>query len=449
MLATKGKYFLKYYPQHMILLSLVISICIGTLLLYLPIARNSDMSLIDLFFTATSLTTVTGILTVSMNDFTSVGHFIMLCLMQLGGLGLMTLSLCFIYMFSNLGLYTQVIASEILSLKSFKDTKQTLFFIIKLTLIAELIGAFIIFPSMLKMYPLKKALFYSIFHSVSSFCNAGFTIFDHKFMEFGHNQLMIYTTTILMIIGGLGFVTWHELINKLLKGINGFRTISWHTKLVLRMYLVTGLISSILFFLLERTHSLAKFNFFEKISISIFTGIAMKSTGLTLISFATLQLATLIISMISMFIGSAPLSTGSGIKTSVFSIYLAVIKAAIQGKRHAMLYERHIIDDQVYKAMAIIALSVSWIIFIVFCLFITEQNLDFLDVIFTAVSAFSNNGHLTVNSDSVANISIIGKIFLIFSMIIGRIGALAIILSMKRISDLREISYPKEQVILG
>jgi len=449
MLATKGKYFLKYYPQHMILLSLVISICIGTLLLYLPIARNTDIPLIDLFLTATSLTTVTGILTAPMNEFTEFGHLIMLFLMQLGGLGLMTLSLCFIYMFSNLGLYTQVIASEILSLKSFKDTKQTLFFIIKLTCIAEFLGALIIFPKMLKIYSFKKALFYSIFHSVSSFCNAGFTLFDNKFTEFGQDQIMIYITTFLMIIGGLGFVTWHELINKLLKGTHGLRTISWHTKLVLRMYLLTGLISSILFFILERNHSLIEFGFFQKISASIFMGIAMKSTGLTLISFATVQLATLIISMISMFIGSAPLSTGSGIKTSVFAIYLAVIKAAIQGKRHAMLYERHIVDDQVYKAMAIIALSVSWVIFIIFCLFVTEKNLDFLDVVFTTVSAFSNNGSLTITTDMLANMSILGKIFLIISMIIGRIGALAIILSMKRIGELHDISYPKEQVILG
>ena len=449
MIATKGKYFLKYYPQHMILLSLLISICIGTFLLYLPISRTTDIPWIDLFFTATSLTTVTGILTVSMSDFTSFGHVVMLILMQLGGLGLMTLSLCFIYMFSNLGLYTQVIASEILSLKSFKDTKQTLFFIIKLTCITELLGACIIFPTMLKAYPVKKAIFYAIFHSVSSFCNAGFTLFPDKFMEFGHNQLMIYTTTFLMIIGGLGFVTWHELVNKFFKGKYIFRSISWHTKLVLRMYLLTGLISSILFLLLERNHSLAQFGFFEKIAISLFSGISMKSTGLTVISFVTLRFATLIITLLSMFIGSAPLSTGSGIKTSVFSIYLAVIKAAIQGKRHAMLYERHIVDDQVYKAMAIIALSLSWIIFIIFCLFVTESHLDFLDVIYTTVSAFSNNGHLTISIDNLINISIIGKIFLIFSMIVGRIGALAIILSMKRIGELHDISYPKEQVILG
>lgn len=446
MLVTKGKYFLKYYPQHMILLSLIISICIGSILLYLPICRTADIALIDLFFTAASLTTVTGALTVPIDSFTSVGHFVMLLLMQLGGLGLMTLSLCFIYMFSNLGIYTQVIASEILSLKSLKDTKQTLFFIIKLTLIAELLGAIIIFPTMWNLYPFKKALFYSIFHAVSSFCNAGFTLFPDKFMEFSHNNLMVYTTTLLMIIGGLGFVTWHELINKFLKKTTTFNAISWHTKLVLRMYFITALISSTIFFILEQNHTLAHMSFFEKISTALFTGIAMKSTGLVLVSFASVQLATILLALVTMFIGSAPLSTGSGIKTSVFAIYLAVIKAAIQGKRHAMLYERHIIDDQVYKAIAIIALSLSWIICIIFCLLITEVQLDFLDVVFTTFSAFSNNGILTI---SVNGVTILGKIFLIFSMIIGRIGALAIILSIKRIGELRDLSYPKEHVILG
>lgn len=446
MLASQGKYFFKYYPQHMILLSLLISICVGTILLSLPISLVSSIPIIDLFFTATSLTTVTGMLTVSIDDFTTIGHIIMLCLMQLGGIGLMTLSLCFIYMFSNLGIYTQVIASEILSLKSFKDTKQTLFFIIKLTLFTELIGALIIFPTLYKEFPLKKAIFFSIFHAVSSFCNAGFTLFPDRFTELSNNPLILYTTTILIIIGGLGFVTWHELFNKYNKNSSHKNGISWHTKLVLRMYVSTAVFSGILFWMLERNHTLLDMTPMQKLSAVIFTSVSIKSSGFILFSFATVQLATLILTMITMFIGSAPLSTGSGIKTSVFSIYLAVIKAAIQGKRHAMLYQRHIVDDQVYKAMAIIALSLSWIIFMVFCLLITENQWGFVDVLFGTVSAFSNNGILL---SSAQDLSSIGKCFIMISMFIGRIGALAIILSIKRIGDLRDISYPKEHVILG
>lgn len=445
MIATHGKYFLKYYPQHMILLSLIVSTCLGALLLSLPMCKLVEISFIDILFTSASLTTVTGLMTTPIENFSSIGHMIILLLMQLGGLGLMTLSLCFVYMFSNLGIYTQVIASEILSLKSFKDTKQTLLFILKLTGVTELLGAFIIFPTMYQTYPLKKAIFMAVFHSVSSFCNAGFSLFPDKMIGFNHNPLIIIVTTILMIIGGLGFVTWHEISNKYFRS-EPRHTMSWHTKLVLRMYVMTALVSSILFWMLERNHTLADMPWTQKLYVVAFTGIAMKSTGFVLVSFATVHLATLVLAMLSMFIGSAPLSTGSGIKTSVFAIYVAIIKAAIQGKRHAMLYERHIVDDQVYKAMAIIALSLSWITLITFCLLITETNWNFIDIMFSAFAAFSNNG-TTIKDCS--EFSALGKCFMMISMVIGRIGALAIILSIKRMSELRDISYPKEHVILG
>jgi trk system potassium uptake protein len=445
MIATHGRYFLKYYPQHMILLSLLLSTCIGALILSLPVCRVQAIAWIDIFFTAASLTTVTGLTTTPLENFSSTGHMIMLILMQLGGLGLMTLSLSFVYMFSNLGIYTQVIASEILSLKSFKDTKQTLFFILKLTAFTEILGAFIIFPTMHQHYPFGKAVFLSMFHSVASFCNAGFSLFPDKMIEYNHDPLIIFTTIILMVVGGLGFVTWHELSTKWF-ATSGHRGISWHTKLVLRTYLATALISSILFWMLERNHTLADMPWTQKLYVVLFTGIAMKSTGFVLVSFATVHLATLVLAMISMFIGSAPLSTGSGIKTSVFAIYLAIIKAAIQGKRHAMLYERHIVDDQVYKAMAIIMLSLSWITLITFCLLITQSDWSFIDIMFSAFAAFSNNG--TTIKDP-AELTALGKCFMIISMIIGRIGALAIILSIKRMSELRDISYPKEHVILG
>lgn len=129
MITHHGKKFIKYYPQHMILLSLALFTLVGMLLLSLPIARTRTISFIDLLFTSTSLTTVTGIMTIPLDSFSNVGHMIILVLMQVGGLGLMTLSLLFMYTFTNLGVYTQVIASEVLSIKSFKDTKQILFFI--------------------------------------------------------------------------------------------------------------------------------------------------------------------------------------------------------------------------------------------------------------------------------------------------------------------------------
>ena len=446
MITIPSRSFIKYYPQQMILLSLIISAAIGSLILALPICQLQPVSFIDLFFTAASITTVTGFMTVPITHFSHIGHIVMLCLMQLGGLGLMTLSLYFIYMFSNLGIYTQVIASEVLSLKSFKDTKRILFFIIKLTFIAELIGAILIFPTLYQTFPLKKALFLSIFHSVASFCNAGFSLFPNGFSDYTYNPFIIFITIGLMIVGGLGFVTWHEISMRHLNPQPSITGMSWHTKLVLRVYLYTSAISAIFIWMTERNHSLAQLPWFQKIYVVIFHSISMKSTGFLLMQPSLLQLATLVIFLMSMFIGTAPLSTGSGIKTNVFAIYLAIIKAAIQGKRHVLLYGRQIIDDQVYKAIAIILLSLSWIVVISFCLLIVEPNWNFLDVVFNTFAAFSNNGTSLGDMSIITNLS---KCFIILSMLIGRIGALALILSMKRIHDMRELSYPKEHVILG
>lgn len=445
MITQHGKKFIKYYPQHMILLSLFGATIAGALLLALPMSRIKDVPFMDLLFTSASLTTVTGILTVPLDHFSDIGHIIMLVLIQLGGLGLMTLSLLFMYMFTNLGVYTQVVASEVLSIRSFKDTKNILFFMIKLTFFIEILGACLVFPTLYQSYSLKRAIFLSIFHSVSSFCNAGVTLFPNNMTTYMNYPLMIFTTTALMTIGGLGFVTWHEVISKL-RSKDHYHGFSWHTKLVFKIYSTTTLITGILFWMLERNNTLANMPLFKKFYLVFFTAISMKSTGFEIFSFQLLHLATIVLFMVSMFIGSAPLSTGSGIKTSVFAIYVAIIRAAITGKRHAVLFGRHIIDEQVYKAMAIIALSISWILIATFCILITEPNFRFIDILFETVSAFTNNG---LSSHTSIFFSYLGKIFLINTMIIGRVGALAVVTSMKRTIDAHELSFPKERIILG
>lgn len=444
MIGKHGKKFIKYYPQYMLVLSLLAITIIGTILLALPVSRIKPIPLIDLFFTSASLTTVTGIMTVPLDGFTNIGQMIILLLMQIGGLGLMTLSLMCIYMFTDLGVYTQVVASEILSLSNFKNTKKILFFMIKLTVGIELAGAAIIFPIIYKTYSLKRAIFLSVFHSVSSFCNAGFTLFPNEMNNYINSPTIIFTSIILMIIGGLGFVTWHELIAR--QRQHNHIGMSWHTRLVVRVYMLTTGVSAILFWILERHNTLANMPMFQKFYVVLFTAVSMKSTGFTIVPFTAVNLATIVLAMATMFIGSAPLSTGSGIKTSVFTIYLAVIRAAIQGKQHAVLFGRHIMDEQVYKAMAIIALSFSWIVIATFCLLITDPSFHFIDILFESVSAFSNNG---ITSNITHMISAIGKCFIVFTMIIGRVGALAIIMSMKRSLELHDISYPKERLIMG
>jgi len=447
MVLKKAKYFIKEYPSYTILVFLVATIIFGAMALALPICHNGSMSLLDILFTSASLTTVTGLEVVSFQNFTWVGKCIMLFLMQIGGLGLMTMTLGVISIFVDFGLYTQVLASEILSIQGLKDTKRILLFIIKLTLACELLGACAIFFAIHNNYSIKKALFLSFYHAVSSFCNVGTSLFTHGSLSYSSNIMMQITTTLLIFIGSLGFITWYEFskIIKKWKQSNSHK-VSWHTHLVLKTFFLTYIISSILFWLLERNNTLADMTPLQTFLNVILLGVSSKSTGDLPVAVNLMQPATILLLAVVAFIGSAPSSTGGGIKTSAFAIFLSVIRATVYGRSHAEIHGRRIERDQVYKAMAIIALAGSWILITLFCLLITEQNFDFIDVFLETISALSNNG---LSTGITPQLSIAGKIFIIITMIAGRIGTLLLIIGMRRASDAPEILYPEERVILG
>jgi trk system potassium uptake protein TrkH len=447
MIIRKTKNFIKEYPSHTVFLSLITMICMGTLMLALPACRNKSITLIDLFFISTSLTTVTGLTTVPFDDFTRAGQLIMLILMQIGGLGLMTMSLFIISLFVDFGLYTQVLAREILSIQSFKDTKRILLFIIKFTFACEFLGAITTFFVIKDDYSLYQALFLSIFHSVASFCNVGISLLKNETFNHNTNILMLITTTLLILFGSLGFVTWHEFSNIIKKWHrNEQHKISWHTYLVLKTFLITSVVSATLFWLLERNNTLIDMTSLQVFLNVILVSISTKSAGYFPISINLVQPATVLLIAITTLIGSAPSSTGGGIKTSSFAIFLAVIRATVYERSHAEIHHRRIAKDQVYKAMAIIALACSWILLITFCLLITEQNHSFIDILFETISAFSNNG-MSLGMTGLLTFS--GKLFIIATMIIGRIGALVLIIGTKRTSDTSDFSYPEERVILG
>ncbi|MGZ6250737.1 MAG: TrkH family potassium uptake protein [Candidatus Chromulinivorax sp.] len=448
MIIKHTKNFIKEYPTHTVLLSLILTILVGAATLALPICRHSAIDIIDLIFVTTSLITVTGLTPVSFETFTTTGQAIMLVLMQLGGIGLMTMSLFIMSLFVNLGLYTQVLASEILSIQSFKDTQRILFFIIKLTLACELIGAIFTFFVIRHDYTLSRAIFLSIFHAVNCFCNVGISLFPENSLAYNTNIVMLLTTTFLILFGSLGFVTWHEFLKlwRFRNHTNHHHKISWHTYLVLKTFFVTAGIIAVLFWILEHNNTLQDMNWWQKFLNVLLLSISTKSSGYLSVAISFVQPATLLLLIIAAFIGSAPSSTGGGIKTSAFAIFFAVIRATIKGRHHAEIHGRRIAKEQVYKAMAIIALACSWIVFTTFCLLITEQNKDFFPILFETVSAFANNG---MSLGITQTLSIIGKIFLILTMIIGRIGALTLILGMQRSSDVAEFSYPEERVILG
>lgn len=438
---------------RVILFALFCAILVGTALLSLPIARHVPMSFIDLFFTSTSVTCVTGIFTVPIEQFTFFGHCVILALIQIGGLGIITLTLFLLSLFINLGLATQLMAGKLLELESWKNIRHLLFFIMIITISMELAGALAFFTAFIKDHSISHALFLSIFHSVSCFCNAGITLFGNSLQLYAHNNTIIITATLLMLAGGLGFVTLYELFDFYAKHIRDKKHhhFSLQSKLVLYGSLVGICATALLIWFLERERAFASLSPLQTIITSIFHAVSFRSTGLLTVSIMQLQLATLFMIMITSFIGSAPGSTGSGIRTTTAAIYLGVVTAAIEGHTAINLGHRRIAKDQVNKAMAIISLSIFWVLITTFLLLILEPQWPFIDVIFEALCAFTNLG---LSMGITPYLSSLGKILIISTMIIGRIGSLTLIIALRKIALRKEtkpseIVYPEERIMLS
>jgi len=437
-----------FAPGRIVLMSIFGTIIAGTLALALPIARTEWIPLLDLFFTATSATCVTGMFTVPLAKFTFFGHCIILFLIQIGGIGLITLSLFLLSLFVDLGLATTMMAVQLLDVETWKNIRKFIFSVAVVTIIAELLGACIIFLALKHSTTTGNAIFLSLFHSVSSFCNAGISPLGSIMHQYAHNYIILGTTGLLMLFGGLGFITWNELMHYVKSLFQKKRyAFSLHSKIILYVTALLLAISTVLIFALEWNHGFANVNPFAAAFYSLFHAISFKSAGFLIVPAASLRTATLMVIMIIGFIGSSPGSTGSGIKITTLALFAALLKATFTGKTAVHIRGRRIVKDQLFKAVAIVAFSGLWIMGTIFLLLLTDSNLPFLSIVFEAVSAFATLGIATGISST---LSIAGKFIMIFSMIIGRIGSLTLVLALKRArTETRDFSYPDERVMLS
>ncbi len=435
-------------PEKIILFSFIVAIGIGTAILALPMCQVQPIPLLDLFFTATSATCVTGLFTISLAQFTLIGKAVLLILIQLGGLGLITMTIIVLSMFMNLGLGTQSMAGKILEIESWRQIKKILITITLVTICSELIGTLLIFSVLKHDYSNGMAWFTALFHAVSSFCSAGITLFEGGMSAYKHSYLIIFTTMILMFIGELGFITWQEIGQWVRARYRKKRyRFSLHSKIIFHASTTLIICSGIIFWILEYRNILAHSSIVQTITDTLFYVVSFRSTGFILTSAGSFQIATIMLIMFISFVGSAPGSTGSGIKITTFAVFLAAVKAAISGKTAVSLQGRSIRLSQVYRSIAIVSVGFGWVLLTTFCLLITEQGFTFIEIFFEAMSSFTSLGMSTSITPS---LSTVGKLFIIGSMIIGRIGSFTLILALKlKKRPATEFSYPEEQIMLG
>ncbi|MBD3185151.1 Trk family potassium uptake protein [Candidatus Poribacteria bacterium] len=428
--------------------SFIFVILFGTIFLMLPGATKAakEISFVDALFTATSATCVTGLIVVDTGSFFSrFGQIVILILIQIGGLGLMTMTAFFsIILGRSMSVKESVLMSDVLSSSTLSKISHMIVSILILTFVFEALGilSFYLSWSDVNGFEHGSILYYSVFHSVSAFCNAGFSLFSDSFSGFkdvlSHNM----TVTSLIIFGGLGFTVLMNVFRFLL-----FKKerLSLQTKLVLLSTACLIAVGTILILVTEWDQSLKELPLFTKILTGYFQSVTTRTAGFNTINIGGLTNACYFLMMILMFIGASPGSTGGGIKTSTFSILVGSILSMLKGRESLEMFRRNVPREIVNKALSVVILALALLAVFGFVLLFTEKA-DPMHILFEMVSAFGTVG---LSAGLTPNLSFWGKIVIITTMFIGRIGPLTLALAIGQRQERVDYEYPDEAVMIG
>ena len=447
----------KISPSQLILLSFAAIILFGAFLLMLPISyTHKPVGFIEALFTTTSATCVTGLSVFDIGTRLSLfGQLVVLGLIQAGGLGIMTFSTFFIYLLSQrLSIRNREIVLQSLSQHPVKDMGALLLSVFGVTIFIEAIGAIFLFNAFAKDYPLGHAAYLAIFHSVSAFCNAGFSLFPDNLMKYYDDSIVSLTISALLVMGGLGFIVIFDVYRTLRSRIQGKQSaFNFHSRLVLRTTLWLILGGTIVFMLFEWFNILQPMTWKAKILVSLFQSVTPRTCGYNTVDYGQLTDATLVFTVFLMFIGASPASTGGGVKTSTFAVLIALVAAKFRDQEDINIMGRRISQDIVSRAVSIAAFSSVLILVATLFLLLfevgqvphAETKGRFLEFLFEATSAFGTVGLSTGITPSIKDP---GRIILILLMYIGRVGPLTLAIELAGGGKKPLFRYPEEEHIL-
>ena len=450
--ASSFLFRLKLQPAQVILFSFAGWITLGALVLMLPVSANpgKSISLIDAFFMSTSATCVTGLASISLVDDLSVfGQMVLLVLLQVGGLGIMTLSSSMaVLMGKNLEMREQVIMHDVLDTSSSEELLNLVVNVIRYTFAIEFVGAILLTIGFYQEgFEIGQSLYYGFYHSISAFCNAGFALWNNNLEDFKFAPLIHFTIAFLIIFGGIGFSVLKDVGDMLKKKQRSLRSLSLHTKIVLvtnTLLLITG---TFYLFFGEFLHSFQDYSIWEKFQVAFFQSTTTRTAGFNTVSMMALQPHCIYLMILLMFIGASPGSTGGGVKTSTFAILLYSVKATLQGRQEVEMFERRIPAQTVVKSIAIFIICLIVVSIGVLVLVRVEPDKSFLSLIFEVVSGFGTVG---LSMGITPFLSSIGKLCIISMMYLGRVGPLTLILAVgSRVVLPSNVEKPEGKVLIG
>lgn len=440
--------FLKLSPPQILVLGFASIILIGALLLMLPISSTSGNSVefIDALFTSTSATCVTGLVVLDTGtSFTIFGKTVIMILIQIGGLGFMTMATLFsLVLKRKISLRDRLILQEAMNQGSMEGIVRLIRRVLIYSLVIEGCAALLLSIRWAFDMPLGKAIYYGIFHAVSMFNNAGFDIFGdfRSLTDYVYDPLVNIIVMFLIVSGGIGFIVMSDLVE-----FRVTRRLSLHSKVVLSTSTGLILIGALVIFIFEftNTRTLGSLNFGGKILSAFFQSVSPRTAGANTVDIAGLRQATQFFIVILMFIGASPGSTGGGIKTTTFTMMIGAVIAMLRGREDVVLFRYRLAQERIYKALTITLLALLLIASVSMILSTTEDS-NFLAILFETTSAFATIG-LTMGLTP--ELSAIGKILLCLTMFAGRLGPLTLAYALGPKQGKPLYKYPEGKIIIG
>lgn len=440
-------------PERVLFGSFITMIVMGTLLLKMPLCTKlGHIDTIDALFTATSAVCVTGLITVDTGGFFSpFGQVVILFLIQAGGLGIITFSTLFYYFIGmDVPMKSKLALESTFSYRPVKNIFSIIKSVFLYAMIFEGIGALVLFLRWLPRYSPGRALYLSVFHSISAFCNAGFSLFSNSLADFRGDWCVNITIMSLIVLGGIGFVVLYEIEHRTISG----GRFSLHTKVVLTTTAVLTVISTLLMLTVEWGNNLSAMPPGDKILASLFQSVTARTAGFNTLDIGTLSNTSLFLLILMMFIGASPGSCGGGIKTTNCAILFSLSINRIRGLVNATMFKRTIPQETVIHSVSAVMGSIMFLILMLIVFLTVEEKVIshivpqhlFLESLFEITSAFGTVG---LSMGLTPYLDTLGKLLIIITMFSGRIGLLTLTYALARRRKVIRYLYGEENLIIG
>ena len=441
----------RHTPSQILLISFLIIISVGTIALLLPIATprgEEGISFLEALFTSTSAVSVTGLSVLDVSKkFSMFGKTIIMILFQLGGLGIMTFSSIIMFLIGRKITYQE---KRILQEDLNKETVGGIIKFIKrlllMVFIIESVGAILLFLVFRKDFDIGKAIYYAVFHSISAFCNAGFSLFTNSFEGYKDNYIVNYIISLLIILGGIGFAVIDTIIQKI-KRKGRKKTFSITSRMAIKLSLALIILGTIAIYFFEGSNieTIGSFNEWDKITTSFFQSVTARTAGFNTINIGRMKPASIFLFLFLMFIGASPGSTGGGVKTTTIGVVFYSVWSTLRNKPDINIKNRRISWHTLNRAITILFISILYIFLITLVILVIEEK-NFIQILFEVVSAFGTVG---VSMGITSSLSDFSKILIICTMFVGRVGPLTAALAFGETSKRPKHRYPEENILVG